>query len=101
MIKKIFYLLLLFVGSAVLSVIILDSVKIKLSKVRVERVSLSNPPYNIGFNCFMKNVPIAILKKRLDNNDNWVYDVMILDNDELGILVRLNIPHKVLDKCEE
>ena len=72
----------------------------KHEEVRISRASIHTPPHTVGSNCLMGGESIAILKKYLDKDDLWVYDVMVLD-DEKETTARLGVTHKSIKYCEE
>ena len=73
----------------------------KYGEVMVARVSIKNPPYTIGSNCLMGGESVAILKKYLDSNNQWLYDVMVLDSEGTKIPVRMRVSHKSIGYCVE
>jgi len=73
----------------------------RYGEVMVARISIKNPAYTIGSNCLMGGESVAILKKYLDSNNQWLYDVMVLDSEGTKIPVRMGVSHKSIGYCVE
>jgi len=73
----------------------------KHEEVRITRASIQATPYTIGSSCLMGGESVAILKKYLDSNNQWLYDVMVLDSEGTNIPVRMRVSHKSIGYCVE
>jgi hypothetical protein len=80
----------------------------KHREAMIARITISNPPHPVGYDCIFEDIPVAIYNKYLDKNNQWRYNVMMNDIGDINTDNNLNmdtvimdIPHKLISNCKE